>query len=274
MLLIRGLLLLICTLLSNASVARELTGALHIRGSTTFLPLAQRVAETYMDAHPKVMLTLTGGGTQRGYKSLLDGTADVAMVSGDIPDEMQQTLSRKQIKLHTTTCAYSGLVVAVHPDNPLQNLTILQLQGIFSGRISNWKELGGNDGPIHVLIGPPSGGITEIWKTRVLGDDNTYTPQAAVLPANVRLQNLKNDPKAITYLPLTESSPELKIMRINGVAPTPPNLQSGKYPLRTALALVSRVPASALIKDFSLYMQAELGKMGANKLVSVAEETP
>lgn len=274
MLLIRGFFLLICTLLSNASFAGELAGALHIRGSTTFLPLAQRVAETYMDAHPKVKLTLAGGGTQRGYKSLLDGTADVAMVSGDLPDELQQTFSRKHIKLHTTTCAYSGLVVAVHPLNPLQNLTIIQLQGIFSGRISNWKELGGNDSPIHVLIGPPSGGITEIWKTRVLGDDNTYTPQAAVLPANVRLQSLKNDPKAITYLPLTESSPELKIMRINGVAPTPPNLHSGKYPLRTALALVSRAPASALVKDFSLYMQAELGKMGTNKLVSVAEETP
>lgn len=274
MLLIRGLFLLCCALLSNLADAGELVGALHIRGSTTFLPLAQRIAENYMTAHPKVMLTLAGGGTQRGYKSLLDGSADMAMVSGEITDDLQQAFSRKKIKLHSTTCAYSGLVVTVHSQNPVQNLTLIQLQGIFSGRITNWKDVGGEDKPIHVLIGPPSGGITEVWKTRVLGDNNTYTPKAAVLPANDRLQNLKNDPLAITYLPLTESSPDLKIMRINGVAPTPPNLQSGKYPLRTALALVSKEPVSPLIKDLSLYMQSELGKMGENTLVPVIEETP
>lgn len=262
-----------CVLITSiASQAAEFSGALHLRGSTTLLPLAQRVAEAYMEKHPRVIVNVSGGGTQRGYKSLLDGTADLALVSSAPTEEIQQAIARRQQKLTVVNIAYSALIVAVHPHNAINSITLPQLQEVFSGRLNNWKNLGGDDAPIHVLIGPPSGGITEVWKSKVLGDNNTYTPLAAVMSAQERHFNLNNDVNAITYLPLNESGGGIKSLAVNRVSPSKENIHSGKYPLRTALSLVSLVPASPLIQDFSRFMQTRLQEMSAEHLIAAVEE--
>lgn len=265
-------LILSLLLSSMATQATELTGSLHLRGSTTLLPLAQRVAEAYMEKHPKIIVNVSGGGTQRGYKSLLDGTADLALVSSDPSEEIQQSLARRKQKTRAVNIAYSALVVAVHPHNPINSITLPQLQEVFSGRLNNWKNLGGEDAPIHVLIGPPSGGITEVWKSRVLGDNNTYTPLAAVMSAQERHFNLSTDTNAITYLPLNESGDGIKSLAVNRVSPSKENIHNGKYPLRTALSLVSLVPATPLIQDFSRFMQTRLQEMSEEHLIAAVEE--
>lgn len=259
---------------SIATQATELSGSLHLRGSTTLLPLAQRVAEAYMEKHPKIIVNVSGGGTQRGYKSLLDGTADLALTSSDPSEEIQQALARRQQKISVVNIAYSALIVAVHPHNSINSITLPQLQEVFSGRLNNWKNLGGEDAPIHVLIGPPSGGITEVWKSKVLGDNNTYTPLAAVMPAQERSLNLTRDSNAITYLPLNESGGELKSLAVNRVLPNKTNIHSGKYPLRSALSLVSIAPATPLAQDFSRFMQTRLQEMSEEDLVAAVEEMP
>lgn len=265
----------ISLLISSISTqAAELSGALHLRGSTTLLPLAQRVAEAYMEKHPKVIVNVSGGGTPRGYKSLLDGTADLALVSSAPSEEMQQALARRQQKITVVNIAYSALIVAVNPQSPVNAITLPQLQEVFSGRLNNWKSLGGDDAPIHVLIGPPSGGITEVWKNKVLGGNNTYTPLAAVMPAQERLLALASDRNAISYLPLNESDGELKALAVNRVLPNKTNIHNGKYPLRSALSLVGMAPATPLAQDFSRFMQTRLQEMSEEHLVAAGEETP
>jgi phosphate transport system substrate-binding protein len=235
--------------------------AVHLRGSTTLLPLMQHMGEAYMTEHPDVSVVISAGGTARGYKAILDGTADIAMASGVEPDEIADEDDRRGIKLRRTTLGYGAIVTVVHPSNPVSNLSMKQLRHIFTGRISNWKDVGGKDAPIKVLIGPPSGGITDTWKRLILGDEDTYTPAGAVMSNAERMEQLAKEPWAITFLTLTtEQNPRLKILKVDGVSPHESTVRSGQYPLRAPLMLVTTPTPTSAASAFIQYCSMP-GKM-------------
>lgn len=244
-----GLLLLEPT----AGAAGSGLGTVHVRGSTTFLSAAQRVGESYMEDQPGTTVAISGGGTVRGYKSIMDGTADIALVSGPAPLDLHREILRRGIKLVSKTVAYNAIVAVVHPSNPIDNLSAVQLKGIFTGRINNWKSVGGSNAPITVLIGPPTGGITEAWKDAVIGDEGTYTPKAAVMSAAARAKRISAEPLAIGFLVLNEINRNVKPLKFNQVAASTDTVHDGKYPLRTALTLVTSDKPSAAATAFINY---------------------
>jgi phosphate transport system substrate-binding protein len=247
----------VCILLTSESLfahAGDEARSVHLHGSTTLLPLVQRAAESYMHEHPDASIVITAGGTARGYKSLLDGTADIAMASGAVSDDVGDELTRNDVKLKSTTLGYGAIVVAVHPSNPVGNLSMRQLRNIFTGHIHNWKDLGGRNAPIKVLIGPPSGGITDTWKRLILGADETYTPAGMVMSNADRIEQIAKEPLAITFLTLgTENNSHLKILTVNGVNATASTVRSGRYPLRAPLMLVTTQTPSAAARAFIQY---------------------
>lgn len=257
-------------LMGAAAAASDASKSVHIRGSTTLLPLMQRIGEEYMTEHPDVNVVISGGGTARGYKAILDGTADIAMASGIASDQIADENNRRGIKLHSTTLSYGAIVAVVHPSNAIGNLSMKQLRNIFTGRINNWKEVGGKNAPIKVFVGPPTGGITDTWKRLILGEEDTYTPSGIVLDNTGRIEQIAKEPNAITFLTIgAENNPHLKILKIDGVSPAADTVRSGHYPLRAPLMLVTTETPSALVKEFIQYSSMPKKMLSFDGVVNV-----
>lgn len=193
-------------------------GALLLTGSTTLLARMQRAAEAHMAAHGGRIVVDGGVGTTRGYKALLDGTADIAMASGAAPADLAGAAAARGLSFHATAIARDEILPLLHPANPLHTLTLAELRAIFTGRIADWGALGGAPAPIEVLVGQPSGGVTASWRASIVGDDATFTPRAEVLGTGERLARLAARPAAIGYAPrMALPANGLKIPRITAV---------------------------------------------------------
>lgn len=227
--------------------------SVHVRGSTTMLPMAQYMAEAYMAEQPGVTVAVSDGGTNRGYKSILDGTADVALVSGPLPAELKREMDRRGVRLTSITAAHNAIVPVVHPANPLASLSPEQLKHIFTGRIDDWKSVGWKSAPIKVFVGPPSGGITESWKEAVIGNDGTYTPQGIVLGTAERIRRVAADPLAISFVAFGGINQSVKALQVNHVAASAETVLDGRYLLHSPLMLVTNDKSAAVTRDFVRY---------------------
>ncbi len=227
------------------------TRSVHIRGSTTFGAIVQSLAEQYMRSHPSTTVVVSGGGTSRGYITLLDNTADLAMVSGAPSEETRDEIDRSGVKLVEVPFRRVAMAPAVHFSNPVNDLSAIQLREIFTGRINNWSSVGGKNAPINVYIGPPGDGITNTWHEKVLGDAETFTPRARNAELEFRVAGVGADPFGITYL-ATESLKDgaLKILSVNKVKAGADSVLSGRYGLTAPLMFVSREKPSPEVQKF------------------------
>lgn len=252
----RSLVFVVCAMLgwSVAQAQAQATSAsVQLRGSPTLLPMAQSLAESYMHANPNVSVVVSGGGTYRGYKSVLDGTADIAMVSSEAQDDVRQLVGPSSPSLVKTTVGYTAVVPVVHAKNPLQSLSVSQLRDVFAGRITDWKLLGGRAGPIHVFVGFPSEGLTETWRLHVMEGDAPFTPKGQVLDVAQRLHAVTTDPGGISFVSHGDLRSGVRALAVNGVAATVETVQDSRYPLGFPLMLVTRDPPSAATRAFVQY---------------------
>lgn len=215
--------------------------AIQLTGSTTLLPSMQRAAEAYMARHASRIVINGGCGTARGYKALLDGTTDVAMASGPAADEVAAQAAARGLAFQATVVGHDAILQLVHAANPVASLSLQQLGDIFTGRVDNWRSVGGPDAPIAVLVGPPGGGISRSWHALVLGADDTLTPQRRVMAAEERLAHIAAHRFAVTYVADSAAlGPRVRTLRVNGMAST-----SAHYPLHATMQLVTLGAASA-----------------------------
>ena len=143
-----------------------------IKGSDTVLPLTQALSEIYMAAHPAATVTVTGGGSGVGISALLESTTDIAMASRRITFNEKMKMKQSGHEPCEFVVAYDALAVVVNPANPVKGLTREQLEAIFRGKITNWKEVGGNDAKIVVYSRETSSGTYEFFKESVLENKN------------------------------------------------------------------------------------------------------
>ena len=183
----------------------EEKAVISIKGSDTMVNLAQKWAEVYMQKNPNVSIQVTGGGSGTGVAALLNGTTDLANASRELKDSELETAKEKGVTPVTYEVALDGIAVIVHPDNPIDNLTVKQLSDIFSGKITNWKELGGQDLMITLYGRENSSGTYEFFKEHVLGKDENgkqvdYSPSTQVLQGTAALgEAIARDVKGIGY---------------------------------------------------------------------------
>lgn len=259
--------------LTMDAIASENHSSIHIRGSTTLQPVAQKIAEDYMASHPGKLVVISGGGTGRGYKAVLDGTADIAMASSLIPADLESQRQLQKIELHDELVGYATLLAVVHRDNPVGDLSLKQLKDIFTGRIDNWKKVGGRNAPITVYVGPPTGGINDTWKSLILDEQDSYTPSGKVLSNLERPAAVAAEPNAITFLTRDQTDlSHVKILSIDHTAANLGDVRQGTYVLRAPLLLVSRRDANRDVKAFIDYFvtqvrttQQDLIALGGNR---------
>src|SRR3989338_5452689 len=182
----KWLLVLLMFKLTTPAFAASGKNSIQIKGSDTMVNLGQAWAEKYMEENPGDFVAVTGGGSGTGLSSLISGTCDIAMSSRNIKEKEIGLANKKGVNPNEIKVALDGLAVVVNPSNPVDKLTLDQLAGIFTGRITNWKELGGKDEKIVVLSREGNSGTQVYFKEHVLrkNDPNSkeeFAPSALML---------------------------------------------------------------------------------------------
>jgi phosphate transport system substrate-binding protein len=225
--------------------------AVSVIGSTSVQPFAELLAEEYGRKRPGNVVEVQGGGSTAGIQALADGLADIGTCSRGLHAEEAQ-------RFEPIVIARDGLAVVVHKSNPLTGLDRRQLRALFAGRITNWRDVGGDDRPVRVIVREEGSGTREAFTKLVLRNERV-SRRALVQESNGAVKELvRGDPAAVGYMSLGLVGGELKMLRVDGVEPTAHNVQVGQYPLsRPFLFVVRRARTSAAAKAFIDYALSE-----------------
>jgi phosphate transport system substrate-binding protein len=249
------------TFVTSAFAAKN-ANSIQIKGSDTMVNLGQAWAEKYMETNPTDFVAVTGGGSGTGLSSLISGTCDIAMSSRNIKEKEIALAKQKGINPNEIKLALDGLAVVVNPNNPVSKLTIDQLAGIFTGRITNWKEVGGNDEKIVILSREVSSGTHVYFKEHVLrkNDPNSteeFAPNALMLSSSQAIADeVAGNSAAIGYYGMGYISKKQKPLAIakdeksEYETPTIENVINGKYPISRPLFVYTNGTPEGLVKKF------------------------
>jgi phosphate transport system substrate-binding protein len=221
-----------------------------IKGSDTMVILSQRWAEKYMGKNADVSIQVTGGGSGTGISALLNGTTDICNSSRPMKkSEIQKLKERFGTMGVEIACAKDGITVYLNPSNSVSNISMDQLKSIYTGKITNWKELGGKDAKIILYSRENNSGTYVYFKDNVLkGQD--YTPSCQNLPGTAAVVNaVSKDPNGIGYGGHGYSK-GVKMCNINGIEPTEANIGKGKYPISRSLYMYTKSKPTGNVKKF------------------------
>ena len=264
----RLILILFCLLCagctSQAESSSDTPSSLYIenKGSDTIVNLALAWAEAYQTVNPAVRISVTGGGSGTGIASLVNGTVDLANASRQIKAEEADAVRANGVEPVEFIIARDAIAVIVNPENPVSELTLQQLSDIYSGKINNWLEVGGEDRPIVRLSRETNSGTHVYFLEEVLrlGDSENKTffsantlllPSSEVISAEVR-----ENPNAIGYDGLGYVTPDLKVIAVapNAVAayilPSAASVNNGEYPIARDLYMYTAGEPTGHIKEY------------------------
>jgi len=208
-----------------------------VKGSDTLVILAQKWAETYMSSHPSVKIQVTGGGSGIGFAALQNNATDIADASRPIkPGERAACIKGFGKSPREYKVALDGLSVYVHSDNPITELSLDQLEQIFTGKAANWKEFGGKDSRITIYSRENSSGTYEFFKEHVLNGKDFSSRAQTMQGTAALLQAVSRDPNAIGYggAAFGHGAKVLKIKKTPdspAIEPNEENVVSGKDPI-------------------------------------------
>ncbi len=240
-----------------------------IVGSTSVQPVAEKLVEKYKETHPDAQINVQGGGSSVGIKSAQDGTADIGTSSKALKKNESQGLT--QIPL-----GQDGIVIAVNTENSVDGVTSEQLKDIFSGKITNWKEVGGSDGKINVIRREDGSGTLDAFESIVMGKDTKIKSDAVVQSSTEAVkQSVKTDENAIGFVSYAHMSSDVKALKIDGVSPSDDTIADGSYKLqRPFLFLVKGTPNQAT-QDFLNFVNSREGQkvLKDEKIVQASNNT-
>ncbi len=245
------------TLMTSAAFAAS---SVVIKGSTTVLPVAQGTLEAFMKKNPGVQISLSGGGSGEGIKSLIDKTADIATSSREIKKEEVELARTKNINPVVHVVAHDAIIPVVHPKNKVGNLSIDQLSQIYQGKITNWKEVGGEDLKIVVISRDSSSGTFESWDHFVM-KKSKVTPRAQMLASNGAIVTaIAKNRYAISYLGIGYINKSVKPLQVNGVTASVQTALSKSYPLSRELYMYTDGDAKGDVAKYIDFVKSAEGQ--------------
>jgi phosphate transport system substrate-binding protein len=225
--------------LPGIAAAAEMT-SLQIEGSTTVGPIADAFAEALMKKDPSLSITVKKTGSGDGAKALVDGLCDIATMSRFMKEKEYQAAVAKGFLPVAHAIAMDGVCVVVHPSNPVSGLTTDQIRGIYAGRITNWKEVGGADAPIVAITRDTSSGTYETFEKLVMNEEKMAAGVGTVGSNPEAHARVSTAPNAIGYVGLGFVDEKVKALTVNGIAPSKKTIASGVYPVSRPLFLFTR----------------------------------
>ena len=213
-------------------------------GSTSMEKVIGYLSEAYMEEHGDIKVTYNPTGSSSGIQAVAEGRCDIGLASRDLKEEETEDLQG-------TVVAIDGIGIIIHPDNPVTDLTIEQIGMIYSGEITNWKEVGGSDAAI-VCIGREAAsgtrdGFEEVTNTK----DKCKYSQELTSTGDV-VQTVSGNPNAIGYASVASVNDTVKMVSVEGVSPTTETIQDGEYKVQRNFVLVTKkdTPLSGAAQEF------------------------
>ncbi|KXG75950.1 phosphate ABC transporter substrate-binding protein [Thermotalea metallivorans] len=238
----------------------KLSGKIVIAGSTSVQPLSDELAAVFREKYPNVQIEVQGGGSSVGVKSAIDKIADIGASSRELKEE------EKAAGLTEYVIAKDGIAVIVNPANKVENLTMEQIKKIFTGEITNWKEVGGADKAITVVSREEGSGTRGafIEITGVEGKDasgnkaDLTTKNALVQPSTGAVkQTVANTPEAIGYVSMGALDDMVKAVKVEGVEATEENVKNGTFKISRPFLYLTKGEESEVVKAFIQFVLGE-----------------
>ncbi len=237
-----------------------------IKGSDTVLPLSQKEAENYMKKNPGSSISVTGGGSGVGLSAIMSGTTDIAQSSRSMKMDEKLKMQDAGKAFKEVIIAYDALAVIVHPSNKLSQLTREQLEGIFTGKINNWKDVGGADLKIIVYSRETSSGTYEFFREHVLNKKN-FGSTALLMPATGAIvQSISQTPGAIGYVGLAYIEKNVKAIKVSYdkgktyVTPSVENAKNKSYPVTRPLFYYYLIASEKTLAPYINYILSDEGQ--------------
>jgi phosphate transport system substrate-binding protein len=236
------------------STESPLSGRITFSGSTTMQPLVAQLSEVFRQRHPQVSLEVAAGGSLVGIQAVHEGTADIGMASRALSTEESDG-----INVHVV--GIDALAIVVHPDNPVDSISLAQLKDIYMGVITNWKELGGNDLEIITIQRETSSGTRGAFDDLALEkkEPTSITLQTAITAGDVAA-NVAQQPAAIGYVGFGNLESNLKVLAIDGTLPSQESINDGTYPLFRPLSLLTGPLSQPLADEFINFILSPEGQ--------------
>jgi phosphate transport system substrate-binding protein len=244
----------------GAAVAGD-ANSIVVDGSTTVGPIVKAFAEYYMGKHQNVNITVSESGSGNGAKSLINAACDVATMSRPMKNSEKKAAQEAGVLVIEHVVALDGLSVIVHSSNPRNNLTIEQIRDIYTGKITNWKDLGGRDQKIVVISRDTNSGTYESFNTLVMKDAKLQGGAEYVGSGGAIRQRVMSTPAAIGYVGLAFAE-GVKSLQVDGVAPSAETVVAKTYPIARPLYLYTngRPKEGTALYDFVNLSQTAEGK--------------
>jgi len=257
------------SIMITIAILASTSGALFaqkIKGSDTCLPLSQQEAESFMKAKSGTSVTVTGGGSGVGIAALIEGTTDIAQSSRKIKFDERQKMQEGGKTAKEVIIAYDALAIVVHPQNKVSNLTREQLEGIFTGKIKNWKEVGGDDLAVIPYARETSSGTYEFIKEYVLLNRNYMNGIMSMPATGAIIQSVSQTKGAIGYVGLAYLNPNVKAIHISYdkgktyIEPSAANAKNETYPIVRPLYYYYSSKSESIVKPFIDFVLSNEGQ--------------
>ncbi|GAB4566662.1 MAG: phosphate ABC transporter substrate-binding protein [Anaerolineae bacterium] len=241
------------------------------KGSDTLVNLALAWAERYMAEHPEVRISVTGGGSGTGIAAMINGTVDIANASREMKPEEIEAARANGIDPVEFVVARDAIAVVVHPSNPVDQLTIQQISDIYTGKITNWSQVGGEDRPIVLLSRESNSGTYVYFLENVvrMGEDNDllFSPETLLMPSSEGISaEVRQNPNAIGYDGLGYVTPDQKVVAVAReaggpyVLPSVETVNDGSYPISRPLYMYTAGEPTGHVKAYLDWILSEEGQ--------------
>ncbi len=229
----------------------SLTGKVSLSGSTTVLPLASEAASQFMDAHPGVQVTVQGGGSSVGITQLSQGVVDIGMSSRELKAEEQN------LGFADNRIALDVIVVIVNPGVGVDNLSKDQVKGIFTGTVTNWKDVGGSDEPITVVVRDKASGTREMFDEKALDSEDTSTAAIEANSNGIVRQIISSTQNSVGYISFGYIDGTVKAVSFNGVEGNKDTALAKAYPLSRFLHFFTKGEPQGVVSTFIDFMLSD-----------------
>ncbi|MGN0612788.1 MAG: phosphate ABC transporter substrate-binding protein [Porcipelethomonas sp.] len=228
-----------CAAIAAAMAAGVLTGCgeatektVSTDGSTSMEKVIGYLSEAYMSDHTDVKVTYNPTGSGSGIQAVSEGRCDIGLASRNLKDEEKENLNE-------TVVAIDGIAVIVNPNNPVADLSVDQIAQIYTGEVSNWQEVGGDDAPI-VCIGREAASGTRDGFESITGTEDLCKYAQELTSTGDVVQTVSSNPNAVGYASLASVNDTVKTISVEGVIPTDDTILSGEYKIQRNFVLVTK----------------------------------
>ena len=238
----------------------SLSGTITAAGSSALKPLADDAADSFLNDHPDVSITIDAGGSGEGLKQVSEGTVDIGNSDVAAEDKLDETAAKELVDHQVCVVTMAPIVNKDVAEAGVKSLTKEQLISIFTGKTTNWKEVGGPDESIVLVTRPTSSGTRATFQKYALdGNEEASNTSMETADSGVLLQNVKDTKGAIGYVALSYLTGDAGVstVAIDGAEPTLENTYAGTYPVWTFEHMYTKGEPDEVVKTFLDYIMSD-----------------